>query len=421
MADGMIPEAHVSAVNDYDLVSIRRDFPILSRLIHGKKPLVYLDNGASAQKPQAVIDRLSTFYSDEYSNVHRGLHELSGVATEAYEAARETVRSFLNASDVSEIVFTKGGSEAINIVANAFAAGELTAGDEILVSEFEHHSNIVPWMMLRQRLGVSVKPIPFLEDGSLDMEVYASLLSERTKMVAVAHASNTLGTIPPVKRMIEMAHAVGAAVLLDGCQAAVHMPVDVQDLDVDFYVITGHKLYGPTGIGVLYAKRPWLDRLPPWQGGGDMIKTVSFDEITYAEPPAKFEAGTPPIAQAVGLGAALDYITGIGLDRIARHEADLLAYATPKLRDIPGVTVHGDTEGKAAIISFTMDYAHAHDIGTILDQAGVAVRAGHHCAQPVMEKLDVAATARASFGLYNSRAEVDVFVAAVEKVHRLLG
>ena len=421
MADGYSHISHVSGINDYDLESIRQDFPILSRLIHGKKPLVYLDNGASAQKPRQVIDRLSAFYSNEYSNVHRGLHELSGVATEAYEASRETVRAFLNAADVSEIVFTKGGSEAINLVAAGFAAGELKAGDEILVSELEHHSNIVPWMMLRDRLGVKVHPIPFLQDGSLDMEVYENLLSERTKMVAVTHASNTLGTIPPVEKMIEQAHAVGAAVLLDGCQAAVHMPVDVQALDVDFYVVTGHKLYGPSGIGVLYGKRSWLDRLPPWQGGGDMIKTVSFDEITYAEPPAKFEAGTPPIAQAVGLGAALEYMMGIGLERIARHEADLLAYATPQLSEIPGVTLHGNAANKAAIISFTMPYAHAHDIGTILDQSGVAVRAGHHCAQPVMEKLDVAATARASFGLYNSRAEVDTLVAAVAKVHRLLG
>lgn len=421
MADGSDAIVHASGVNDYDLASIRADFPILTRKIHGKKPLVYLDNGASAQKPKAVIDRLSAFYSGEYANVHRGLHELSGVATEAYEAARETVRRFLNAGSVDEIVFTKGATEAINLVAGSWGNGLLRPGDEIVLSEMEHHSNIVPWMMLRDRLGVSIKVIPIADDGSLDMEAYDRLLSDRTRLVAITDASNALGTLPPVEEIIAKAHGVGAKVLLDGCQGAVHKKIDVQALDVDFYVLTGHKLYGPTGIGALYGKSELLKEMPPYQGGGDMIRTVSFEEITYADPPAKFEAGTPPIAQAVGLAAAMEYVMAIGQDRIARHEADLLAYATERLSAIPGVSLVGTAPEKAAILSFTMDCAHAHDIGTILDQAGVAVRAGHHCAQPVMERFDVAATARASFGLYNSRAEVDILAESVEKVRRLLG
>lgn len=421
MADGSTIPVHASGVNDYDLATIRADFPILSRLVHGKKPLVYLDNGATAQKPQAVIDRLTAFYSGEYANVHRGLHELSGVATEAYEAARETVQRFLNAAAPEEIVFTKSATEAINTVAGSWGNGLLKPGDEILVSEMEHHSNIVPWTMLRDRIGVTVRKIPITDIGTLDMDAFDSLLNERTRLVAVTDASNALGTLPPVAEIVAKAHAVGAKVLLDGCQGAVHRKVDVQALDVDFYVITGHKLYGPTGIGVLYGKKALLEAMPPYQGGGDMIRTVTFEETTYADPPARFEAGTPPIAQAVGLAAALDYMTGIGLDRIARHEADLLAYTTERLSAIPGVTLIGTAPEKAAIVSFTMDCAHAHDIGTILDQAGVAVRAGHHCAQPVMDRYDVAATARASFGLYNSRAEVDILAESVEKVRRLLG
>ncbi|MBK1665759.1 cysteine desulfurase [Rhodospirillum rubrum] len=399
----------------YDVEAIRADFPILGSQVHGQ-PLIYLDSGASAQKPRAVIDAMRLMYEGEYANVHRGAYWLSERSTTRYEEARQTVRGFINAARSEEVVFTMGATDAINLVAYSFGRGLLQAGDEIIISALEHHSNIVPWQILRDERGIVLKVCPITDAGDLDLGALEKLLGPRTKLVAMAHTSNVLGTVLPVETIIKMAHGVGARVLLDGCQAIVHTAVDVQALDVDFYVFSGHKLYGPTGIGVLYAKHELLEAMPPFRGGGDMIASVSFERSVWAEPPAKFEAGTPPIVQAVGLAGAIDYVSAIGLARIARHEADLLSYATQKMTVLPGLTIHGTSTRKAAVISFTMDCAHPHDMATLLDRSGVCIRVGHHCAQPLMARLGVSATARASFALYNTRADVDAFVKALEKV-----
>lgn len=413
MAEAAITEGTV-----YDVERCRADFPILSTRVHGK-PLVYLDNGASAQKPRQVIDRVAEVYETGYANVHRGLHYLSEKATADYEGAREKVRGFLGAASTSEIVFTRNTTEAINLVAYSWGRANLQPGDEIVITYMEHHSNIVPWQMLRDEKGLVLKAVPVLPDGSFDMAAFKALLTDRTRMVAVTHVSNVLGTVVPVKEVIRLAHAAGAAVLIDGSQAVQHMAVDVKDLDCDFYCFTGHKLYGPSGIGVLYGKEAVLDAMPPWQGGGDMIASVTIEKSTWADLPNKFEAGTPAIAQAIGLGAAIDYVRGVGLDRIAEHERDLLNYATQRLASVEGLSVLGTAPGKVSVISFTMDCAHPHDVSTIVDQQGVAVRAGHHCAQPLMDFFDVGSTTRASFGLYNTRAEVDALVEALEKVRAI--
>lgn len=411
---------HTSGINAYDVNAVRADFPILSRTVYGK-PLVYLDNAASAQKPRSVIDAESRVYEEEYANVHRGLHYLSGAATDAFEATREAVKRFINAASIKEIVYTRGTTEAINLVAQSYGRAFLKEGDEIIVSVLEHHSNIVPWQLLAQEKGVVLKVAPIDDDGNFLLDEFEKLLSPRTRLVSVTYMSNALGTIVPVKAVIERAHAVGAKVLLDAAQAITHMPVDVQDLGCDFLAFSGHKLYGPTGIGILYGREALLEAMPPWQGGGEMIRTVSFSGTTFAELPAKFEAGTPAIAQTIALKAAIDYVTALGLDTIAAHERELMEYGVERLSHVPGLTIVGRARERASIISFAMDCAHPHDIGTIIDQAGVAVRAGHHCAQPLMERLQLPATARASFGLYNTKAEIDVMAEALGKVVKLFG
>jgi cysteine desulfurase/selenocysteine lyase len=397
-----------------DVERVRTDFPILYRDIYGK-PLVYLDNGASAQKPLSVIEAMDHAYRFEYANVHRGLHYLSNTATQKFEEARETARRFLNAPSTDEIIFTRNATGAINLVASSFGATEIGEGDEIVLSIMEHHSNIVPWHFHRERRGAVLKWAPISDSGEFLIDEFERLLTPRTKIVALTHMSNVLGTVVPIKEVIALAHARGIPVLVDGSQAAVHLPVDVQDLDADFYVFTGHKTYGPSGIGVLYAKKKHLDRMPPYEGGGDMIEVVEVDRVTYAKTPHKFEAGTPAIVEAVGLGAALSYMMQIGRDRIARHEAEIGAYAAEQLHDVPGLTIHGTAKGKGAIVSFTMDGLHPHDIATIIDRSGIAVRAGHHCAQPLMERLGVSATCRASFAMYNTKYEVDALVAALKR------
>lgn len=402
----------------YDVERIRADFPILFREIHGK-PLVYLDSGASAQKPGPVIEAMDHAYRFGYANVHRGLHHLSNVATDQFEAARETVRRFLNAGSSDEIIFTHNATGAINLVASSFGQLEIEAGDEIVLSIMEHHANIVPWHFLRERKGAVLKWLAMTDQGELRLDQLDALLTSKTKMLAITHMSNVLGTVNPVKDIVRMAHAKGIPVLIDGSQAAVHMPVDVRDLDADFYVFTGHKTYGPTGIGVLYAKKRHLEALPPYQGGGDMIETVSVDRITYNTPPHKFEAGTPPIVEAIGLGAALNYMMQIGRDKIARHEAEIGAYAAERLAALPWLKIYGTAPGKGAIFSFTVDGLHPHDVSTIIDRSGVAIRAGHHCAQPLMDRLGVTATCRASFAMYSTKAEVDVLIAALTKAHDL--
>lgn len=396
----------------FDVEAVRADFPILSRQINGK-PLVYLDSGASAQKPRAVIEAMTRVMEHSYANVHRGLHTLANETTDAYEAARKSVATFINA-ELGEIVFTKGGTEAINLVAAGIGAS-LKAGDEIVLSEMEHHANIVPWHFLRERLGVVLKFIPVLDDGRLDMEALPGLLTARTKVVAVTHLSNVLGTINPVAEIIDQAHAAGAKVLLDGCQGIVHMPVDVKALDVDFYVFSGHKLYGPTGIGVLYGKAAELAALPPYQGGGEMIGEVSLEKITYADPPHRFEAGTPPIIEAIGLGAAIEWLNGLDREAIAAHEAKIYARVREGLSGANWLRVLGDAPGKGAILSFTIDGAHAHDVAQILDRYGVEVRAGTHCAEPLMRRFGVTSSARASFALYNTEGEADFFVDALNR------
>ncbi|HMC21044.1 MAG TPA: cysteine desulfurase [Thermoanaerobaculia bacterium] len=400
----------------YDLERIRRDFPILHRTIRGGKKLVYLDNAATTQKPQAVIDRIVRYYTEENSNVHRGVHYLSEVATAAYESARTTVRRFINARDEKEIVFTRGTTESINLVASSWGRPNLRGGDEVLITAIEHHSNIVPWQLLCEEKEAILRVVPVNDAGELILDEFAKLLTPRTKIVAFGHASNALGTINPIKRMIAMAHANGSIVVVDGAQGVPHLTVDVQDLDCDFYAFSGHKVYGPTGIGVLYGKQALLDAMPPYQGGGDMILSVSFEKTTYNALPYKFEAGTPNIAGVIGLASALDYVSSIGLKNIAAHEQDLLHYATSRLNEIDGLRIIGTAAEKASVISFTLEGVHPHDIGTILDQEGIAVRTGHHCAQPLMMRFNVPATGRASFGLYNSREEADALIAGLHKV-----
>jgi cysteine desulfurase/selenocysteine lyase len=408
-----------AATTAFDVETVRRDFPILAREVYGK-PLVYLDNGASAQKPRAVIEAVGRAYQNEYANVHRGLHFLSNAATEAYEKARETVQHFINAAHLDEIVFTRNATEAINLVADSFGRLAIGEGDEIVVSIMEHHSNIVPWNFLRERRGAVIRWVPVADDGTFLIDEFEKLLTPKTKMVAVTHMSNVLGTVVPVKEIVRLAHARGIAVLVDGAQGSVHLPVDVQDIGCDFYVMTGHKLYGPTGIGVLYGRRERLRAMPPYMGGGEMIAEVTTERVTYADPPHRFEAGTPPIVQAIGLGAALDYMTAIGRDKIAAHEAKLAAYAHERLSRINSLTIYGTAKNKGAIVSFNLAGAHPHDVSTIIDRAGVAVRAGTHCAQPLLARYGVTATARASFAMYNTLAEVDVLAEALDKARGLL-
>jgi cysteine desulfurase / selenocysteine lyase len=398
----------------YDLDRIRADFPALAMSVYGK-PLVYLDNAASAQKPQAVLDRLQTAYTDEYANVHRGLHFLANTATEAYEGAREKVRTFLNAERTEEIVFTRNATEAINLVAYTFARERIREGDEIVLSIMEHHSNIVPWHFLRERHGAVIKWAPIDEEGNFLIDEFEKLLSPRTKMVAITQMSNALGTQVPVKEVIRLAHARGIPVLVDGAQGAVHLDVDVRDLDCDFYAFTGHKLYGPTGIGVLYGKYAHLAAMPPFNGGGEMIQEVSEDRITYGDPPYKFEAGTPAIVQAVGLGAAIDYVNSVGKERIRAHERELVKYAHERLGALNSLRIIGNAKDKGPIVSFEMKGAHPHDIATVIDRAGVAVRAGTHCVMPLLARYGVTATCRASFAMYNTKAEVDALAAALAK------
>ena len=405
----------VKPVSNWDVEKIRADFPILSQTVNGK-PLVYLDNGASSQVPQSVIDRTSKYLAEEHSNIHRGVHYLSQHATTAYEAAREKVKRFINAPDVKECIFVRGTTEGINLVAHSYGRKFINEGDEILVSQMEHHSNIIPWQMIAEERGAKVVVIPMNERGELIIDEYENLLNDRTKMVAVAHVSNSLGTVNPVKEMIATAHKYGVPVCVDAAQSVPHFPVDVQDLDADFYVFSGHKMFGPTGSGVVYGKRKWLDEMPPYQTGGGMIRTVTFEKTTFAPIPDKFEAGTPAIAAGIGLGAAIDYINAIDFEAAAAYEHELLEYATERLSDIPEVKIIGTAAEKASVLSFTIEGIHPHDIGTILDQQGIAVRAGHHCAQPVMEFFDVPATARASFAFYNTREEVDKLADAVQKV-----
>ncbi|MDI1229545.1 MAG: cysteine desulfurase [Methylobacter sp.] len=403
-----------------DINKIRADFPILAELIRNK-PLVYLDNAATCQKPQAVIDSIVHLYSHDYANVHRGVHTLSIRSTDKYEGARIKVKDFINAASEKEIIFVRGATEAINLVAQTYGKANIKAGDEILITAMEHHSNIVPWQMLCEQTGAILKVAPINLQGELIYAEFEKLISDKTKLVSVVHMSNALGTINPVKKIIAAAHAKGIPVLLDGAQAIPHMAVDVQDLDCDFYVFSGHKLYAPSGIGVLYGKQALLEAMPPYQGGGDMIRKVTFEETEYNTLPYKFEAGTPSIADVVGLGAAIDYLNAIGMDNIAAYEAELLAYATEKAKQIKGLRIIGEAEHKGAILSFVLDKIHPHDIGTMLDSLGIAIRAGHHCAMPVMDFFEVPATARASFALYNTKAEIDVLMKGIESLIEVFG
>jgi cysteine desulfurase/selenocysteine lyase len=400
----------------YDVEAIRADFPILAEKIHGK-PLVYLDNGASAQKPKAVLDTVQRAYAGEYANVHRGLHYLSNLATANFEKARETVRRFVNARSEAEIIFTRNATEAINLVASSYGGPNIKEGDEIVLSIMEHHSNIVPWYFLKERQGAVLKWAPVSDAGELLLDEFEALLTPRTRMVAITHMSNVLGTIVPIKEVVRMAHARGVPVLVDGAQGAVHLPVDVQDLDCDFYAFTGHKLYGPTGIGVLYGRRELLEAMQPYQGGGEMIGTVTTERVTYAVPPHRFEAGTPAIVQAIGLGSAIDYVESIGRERIKAHEDALLAYAMERLGDLNWVRIFGNAKNRGSIISFEMHGAHPHDVSTILDRYGVAIRAGTHCAEPLLARYGVTSTARASFAMYNTVEEIDRLVEALHKAH----
>ncbi|GGB54420.1 cysteine desulfurase [Roseibium aquae] len=417
-----VATAHTPPATDlaYDVEAIRRDFPILAREVYGK-PLVYLDNGASAQKPQAVIDAVSHAYGHEYANVHRGLHYLSNTATDNYEAARETVRRFLNAPSVDEVIFTRSTTEAINLVSYGFGDDRIGEGDEIVLSIMEHHSNIVPWHFHRERKGAVLKWVYVREDGSFDLDAFADALTDKTRLVAITHMSNVLGTVVPIKDVCRIAHERGIPVLVDGSQAAVHMHVDVQDLGCDFYCFTGHKVYGPSGIGVLWGKSEQLKQMKPFNGGGEMILDVTEDAVTYNDPPHRFEAGTPPIVQAIGLGAALTYMERIGRDRIAAHEADLKDYAHQRLSEINSLRIFGTAPGKGAIVSFEIEGAHAHDVATIIDRSGVAVRAGTHCAQPLLSRYGVTSTCRASFGMYNTKSEVDALCEALHKAQAFFG
>ncbi|WP_432803891.1 cysteine desulfurase [Aureimonas altamirensis] len=400
----------------YDVEAIRRDFPILETVVHGK-PLVYLDNGASAQKPQQVLDVIQDTYAHSYANVHRGLHFLSNKATDAFELSREKVRRFLNAGHADEIVFTRSATESINLVSYGLA-DDIGEGDEIVLTVMEHHSNIVPWHFLRERKGAKLVFVPVAEDGSIAVEDFAKAIGPRTRLVAMTHMSNVLGTVTPVRAVVELAHAQGVPVLVDGSQAAVHMPVDVQALGCDYYVFTGHKMYGPTGIGILYGRAEALDRLRPFNGGGEMISEVTEEFVTYNAPPHRFEAGTPPIVQAIGLGAALDYVEGVGRERIAAHEAELGAYAQERLSAVNSLRIYGTAPGKGAILSFDLEGIHAHDVSMVIDREGVAVRAGTHCAQPLLRRFGVTSTCRASFAMYNTMGEVDALAEALEKARR---
>lgn len=406
-------------IKPFDVEAARAQFEILSRSVYGK-PLVYLDSGASAQKPRVVLDAMRDFAQSEYANVHRGVHFLSAAATDRYEAARRSVQKFLNAAREDEVIFTKGGTEAINLVSYSFLAPKIEPGDEIVLTVMEHHSNIVPWHFLRERFGAVLKWVDVRDDGSLDVEAVDAAITPKTKLVAVTHMSNVLGTVTPLAEIVARAHAKGVPVLADGCQGAVHGIVDVQALDIDFYVITGHKLYGPTGIGALYAKRAHLKTMRPFQGGGEMIREVARERVTYADAPARFEAGTPPIIEAHGLGVALDWLSSFDRTAVAAHEHDLLAYARDGLAQFNWLRVIGDAPGKGAIVSFEADGMHAHDLATILDREGVAVRAGHHCAQVLMERFNLSSTTRASFALYNTRTDVDALIAGLKKARQVL-
>jgi cysteine desulfurase/selenocysteine lyase len=409
-----------SAALALDVDAIRREFPVLERVVHGR-PLAYLDNAASSQRPRAVIDAMSRYYETSHANVHRGVHTLSQEATDLFEGAREKVRRFINARSTREVVFVRGTTEAINLVAQTYGRSRLGPGDEILISWLEHHANIVPWQMLCQQTGATLKVAPITPAGEIDFDGFAALLSPRTRLVALAHVSNALGTVIPVRRFIAAARALDIPVLLDGAQAVPHMKVDVQALDCDFYAFSGHKMCGPTGIGILYGRESLLQQMPPWQGGGDMILAVSFEQTVYNGLPYKFEAGTPDIAGAIGLGAAVDYLESIGLQRIAAAEHELLVYASARLATIPGLRVIGTAPEKAAVVSFTLEKVHPHDLGTILDHEGVAIRTGHHCAMPLMEFYGLPATARASFAFYNTRAEIDRLVDALHTAREMLG
>ena len=400
----------------YDITKVRESFPILSRTVYGK-PLVYLDNGATTQKPLCVLDAMREEYLNVNANVHRGVHWMSQQATDLHEAARETVRKFINARSTTEIVFTRGTTESLNLVASSFVEGCMKEGDEVIVSTMEHHSNIVPWQLQEQRKGIVLKVIPMTDEGELLLEEYEKLFTERTKLVSVTQVSNVLGTVNPVKEMIRIAHEHGVPVVVDGAQSVPHFAVDVQDLDCDFLAFSGHKVYGPTGVGVLYGKEEWLDRLPPYQGGGEMIERVSFEKTTFECPPLKFEAGTPDYIATHGLATALDYVTSLGMDNILAHEQDLTRYALQQLREIEGMHIYGHRNGSGdAVISFNVGDIHHMDLGTLLDQLGIAVRTGHHCAQPLMDRLGILGTVRASFGLYNTREEVDALVAGIKRI-----
>jgi cysteine desulfurase/selenocysteine lyase len=408
----------LSLQTPFDVAKLREDFPVLKQLIHGK-PLVYLDNAATAQKPQSVIDAIVKFYAVDCANIHRGVHELSQRSTKTYELTRAKVQKFLNARHQHEIIFVRGTTEGINLVTQTWGRKNVKAGDEIIVAGLEHHSNIVPWQMLCEETGAHLRVIPIDDRGDLILDEYAKLLNPRTRMVAIGHVSNALGTINPVRKIIEMAHTAGALTLVDGAQAVPHMKVDVQALDADFYAFSGHKLFGPTGIGVLYGKTDLLNAMPPYQGGGDMIRTVTFEKTTYNDLPYKFEAGTPDIAGGIGLGAAVDYVNSIGIDKITAYEHELLLYGTEAVSQIPGLRIIGTAREKAAVISFVMEGIHPHDIGTVLDRMGIAVRTGHHCAQPVMDRYQIPATTRASFAFYNTTAEIDSLVAGLHKVKEI--
>jgi cysteine desulfurase/selenocysteine lyase len=402
----------------YNVEKTRRDFPILQLKVHGK-PLVYLDNAATSQKPKTVLDAMIRYYEQGNANIHRGVHFLSEHATEEHEAARVTAQKFINAAEAHEIIFVRGATEGINLVAQTYGRANVGAGDEVLITAMEHHSNIVPWQLLCEEKSAKLRVVPINENGELRLDEFGKLLSPRTKIVATTHVSNALGTIVPLRQIVEMAHAQNVPVIVDGAQAVPHLAVDVQDLGCDFYVFSGHKIFGPTGIGVLYGKSALLDAMPPYQGGGDMISSVTFEKTTYNKLPFKFEAGTPHVAGAIGLAAALDYVSGLGLENIGAHEHEVLEYATRQVSAIPGIRLIGTAKQKASVLSFTMEGAHPHDIGTILDREGIAVRTGHHCAQPVMHRFGVPATARASFALYNTKEEVDALVRGIQKVREV--
>ena len=399
----------------YQIEDVRKDFPILSKTIYNK-PLVYLDNASTTQKPLSVIEAMNNEYLNVNSNVHRGVHWLSQQATELHESARETLRKFINAKSTNEIIFTRGTTESINLVASSFVEGFMNAGDEVIVSEMEHHSNIVPWQLQMARKGIALKVAPIDDEGNLDMEAFKKLFSERTKLVSIAHVSNVLGTVNPIDEIIQFAHSQGVPVLVDGAQSAPHFAIDVQAMDCDFFALSGHKMYGPTGIGVLYGKEEWLDRMPPYQGGGEMIETVSFDKVTFEKPPLKFEAGTPDYVATHGLATAVDYLLGLGMDNIQKHEAMLTKYAMEQLSTIKDIRFIGTPRQKDAVVSFLVGDIHPFDLGTLLDRLGIALRTGHHCAQPLMQRLGIQGTVRASFGLYNTKEEIDVLVKGIERV-----